>query len=35
MMHNSQQAKEAQGQVLFTVDAETFRQFCELSKGKT
>jgi hypothetical protein len=30
MMNNSQQPKEPQDQVLFTVDAETFRQFCEL-----
>lgn len=29
-MMNSQQTKESQDQVLFTVDAETFRQFCEL-----
>lgn len=29
-MNNSQQTKEPQDQVLFTVDAETFRQFCEL-----
>lgn len=30
MMNNSQQPKEPQDQVLFSVDAETFRQFCEL-----
>ena len=30
MMNNSQQTKEPQDQLLFTVDAETFRQFCEL-----
>jgi uncharacterized protein (DUF1778 family) len=30
MMNNSQRTKEPQDQVLFTVDAETFRQFCEL-----
>jgi len=30
MMNNSQQPKEPQDQVLFGVDAETFRQFCEL-----
>lgn len=30
MMSNSQQPKDPQDQVLFTVDAETFRQFCEL-----
>ena len=29
-MSNSQQPKDLQDQVLFTVDAETFRQFCEL-----
>lgn len=29
-MNNSQQTKEPQDQLLFTVDAETFRQFCEL-----
>jgi uncharacterized protein (DUF1778 family) len=30
MMNNSQQTKEPQDQLLFSVDAETFRQFCEL-----
>lgn len=30
MMNNSQQTKEPQDQLLFTVDAETFRQFCEV-----
>ncbi len=30
MMNNSQQTKEPQDQLLFTVDTETFRQFCEL-----
>jgi uncharacterized protein (DUF1778 family) len=30
MMNNSQQTKEPQDQILFTVDAETFWQFCEL-----
>lgn len=30
MMINSKQPKEPQDQVLFTVDAETLRQFCEL-----
>ena len=30
MMNNSQQPTEPQDKVLFTVDAETFRQFCEL-----
>ncbi len=30
MMNNSQQLKEPQEQVLFSVDAEIFQQFCEL-----
>jgi hypothetical protein len=30
MINNSQQPTEPQDQVLFTVDAEAFRQFCEL-----
>lgn len=30
MMSNSQQPRDPQDQVLFTVDAETFRQFYEL-----
>lgn len=30
MMNNSQQTKERQDQLLFAVDAETFRQFCEV-----
>ena len=30
MMNNSQQPKKPQDQVRFTVDAETFQQFCEL-----
>jgi uncharacterized protein (DUF1778 family) len=30
MNNNNQQTKEPQDQLLFTVDAETFRQFCEL-----
>jgi hypothetical protein len=30
MMNNSPQPEEPQDQVRFTVDAETFRQFCEL-----
>ena len=30
MMNNSPQTKESQDQVLFTVDADAFRQLCEL-----
>lgn len=30
MMNNNQQPTELQNQVLFTVDVETFWQFCEL-----
>ena len=35
MMNNSQQTKEPQDQLLFTVDAETFRQFCELQDARS